>query len=182
MNEVNTEYECFRSPVDTARIEKSNNTNVPESPNGENDELFFSTALMFGHIVYFTFRRPPSSEEEFQLYKQVFMSYYDSHEKFLLFFDIRDLEGISFEFISLKARLLSELKPRSTLQVKGTAIIAESEFALCTLKTMFTFYKLTTPHKIFDNDEDATVWLLDHLTNVFGEVELQHQMEIEQFD
>lgn len=180
MTDIDTEYGCCRSSGNMDS-DVQNNVTFCESSIEENDDMFFSTTLMFGHIVYFTFRRPPSSKEEFQIYRQVFTSYYDSHEKFLLFFDIRDLEGISFEFITLKAQLLSDLKPRSSTQVKGTAIIAESDFALCTLKAMFSIYKLTTPHKIFDNDTDATSWLLDRLTDVFGEDELRRQMELEQY-
>lgn len=136
-------------------------TNAPEEP-------FFSTSLLFRHIAYFTFRRPPRDDAEYAVYRAALESYYDAHDRFLFFFDVRDLEGINEYFIWKKAELMQELKPRTQKKCVCTAIVMNSEPVRFLLNGFFRLYNLTAPHQLFTDDASATEWLTQWLIKEFG--------------
>ena len=80
-------------------------------------------------------------------------------------------------FIQMKIDLLSEFKPRSKKQVKGSAIVLRSDGVRNLLNFMFSVYKLTTPHGLFTKEDDASTWIMDQLTSTFGEEEMMRQLE-----
>lgn len=164
--------------IDVPETTPSQNDQTVEAvPRSLDEPSFFSTSLLFGHVAYFTFRRPPITQEEFDLYSQAFRTYYDTHERFLFFFDVRDLEGMNEAFIGMKIQLLADFKPRSTKQVKGTAIVLQSDGVRQLLNMLFKVYKLTTPHALFTDDKDASTWIMGQLATTFGEDELMRQLE-----
>lgn len=129
---------------------------------------FFSTSLLFKHIVYFTFRRPPVNDADFSLYESALKQYYDTHDRFLFFFDVRDLEGINEYFIWKKAELMQELKPRTHKKVIGSAIVLNSEPVRLLLNGFFTLYNMTAPRQLFTDEAEATEWLTQWLVKEFG--------------
>lgn len=137
---------------------------------------FFPTSLLFGHVAYFTFRHPPSTPQDFDMYTRAFATYYDTHEQFLFFFDVRDLEGMNESFIQMKIELLAKFKPRSVKQVKGTAIVLQSDGVRNLLNMLFRVYHLTTPHALFTEDGEASTWIMGQLAETFGEDELMKQL------
>ena len=155
----------------------SQSNEVVERPLGPGDnEPFFSTSLLFGHVAYFTFRHPPTSPRDFEMYTRAFGTYYDTHEKFLFFFDVRDLEGMNESFIQMKIELLTKFKPRSMKQVKGTAIVLQSDGVRNLLNMLFKVYRLTTPHALFTEDSEASKWIMGQLAETFGAEELMRQL------
>lgn len=132
------------------------------------EEPFFSTSLLFNHIAYFTFRRPPKNDTEFELYKKALEAYYDNHPRFLYFFDIRDLDGVNEYFIWKKAELMDFLKPRTQKAIVCTAVVLNSEPVRMLLNGFFTLYEFEAPHQIFTTDADATEWLTQWLVTEFG--------------
>lgn len=161
-------------------IPASDEREVIERPLGvgdqSNHEPFFSTSLLFGHVAYFTFRHPPSTPQDFDMYTRAFTSYYDNHEQFLFFFDVRDLEGMNESFIQMKTELLTRFKPLSMKQVKGTAIVLQSDSVRSLLNMLFKVYQLTTPHALFTEDGEASTWIMGQLADTFGEEELMRQL------
>lgn len=160
--------------TETMKVKDQTTLAKPVGP--PDQEPFFSTSLLFGHVAYFTFRHPPNTQEDFFLYRRAFETYYNTHEKFLFFFDVRDLEGMNESFIQMKIELLSEFKPRSMKQVKGSAIVLQSDGVRNLLNLLFNVYKLTTPHALFTNESDASTWLMGQLAATFGEEELSRQL------
>jgi len=153
--------------MDTALPSKPDNLVAPEETSHDT-EPFFSTTLLFNHIAYFTFRRPPSNESEFTLYADALKRYYDNYDRFLFFFDVRDLEGVNEYFIWKKAELMQELKPRTKKKVIGSAIVLNSEPVRLLLNGFFTLYNLTSPHQLFTEEAKATEWLTQWLVKEFG--------------
>jgi hypothetical protein len=167
-------------PLPESAADQENRVVNPGQPLGpaasESNEPFFSTSLLFGHVAYFTFRHPPATPNDFELYKRAFATYYDTHEKFLFFFDVRDLEGMNESFIQLKIDLLSAFKQRSTKQVKGTAIVLQSDGVRNLLNILFKVYRLTTPHALFTEEGSASTWIMGQLADTFGEEEMMRQL------
>ena len=134
----------------------------------ETQSEIFSTSIVGQRIAYFTFRQPPKTDEDWAAYETAFRWFYDNMDKFVLCFDMRDLEGISEYFIEKKAQLLEEMKPRTREQVIGTAVIMNSPVLVALLNMLLVRYNNTRPVGIFNEDNEATDWLIKQMVGCFG--------------
>lgn len=134
----------------------------------EEDGKIFSTTLIGQRIVYFTIRRPPETEADWEAYRKAFLWYYDNIDKFAICYDLRDIDGISEYFIEKKINLLQEVKEKTGKVLVCTAVILNSPVFVTLLNMLLERYQNKRPVQTFDNDSDATRWLTSMMIQNLG--------------
>jgi len=134
----------------------------------QEDDKIFSTTLIGGRIVYFTIRRPPETEEHWEAYREAFMWYYNNVDKFVICYDLRDIDGISEYFVEKKINFLREIQVHTAKVLVCTAVILNSPVFVTLLNMLLERYENTRPVQTFDNDTDATKWLTGMIIKTLG--------------
>jgi len=108
------------------------------------------------NLITITFESS-ATDSEFDYYLEQYKNLYRENETITIIFDARKINNLSLSQIFKKAALMQSMKAIHKKQLKHFYVVANSNYTINIIKSMFSIIKPVVPYNIYNTIEEITI-------------------------